>query len=83
MSIAVIELSVVVGDGSVDISDTSAAAVGLVELDVFGVGSAAMSVGPVVKGKGFVAVEVYLTSDTTVVDSVANIDGIKNHKLFC
>lgn len=69
------KLPVVVGEGSVDISDTSAAAVGLVELLVLGVGSAAMSVWPVDKGEGFVAVVVCLTSDTTGVDSVANLNG--------
>ena len=72
-SVAVVELSVVVGEGSIDISKTSAAAV--VELVVLGVGSAAMAMGPVVKGDGSVAVEVCITSDTTVVDSVAEVEG--------
>lgn len=72
-SVAVVELSVVVGEGSVDISKTSAAAV--VELVVLEVGSAAMAMGPVVKVDGSVAVEVCITSDTTVVDSVAEVEG--------
>lgn len=65
--------AVVAVKGFVDISDTSAAVV--VELDVLGVGSAATVMASVDMDEGFVVVEVFIPSDTTVVESVAEIEG--------
>ena len=67
-SVIGVELLVAVGEGSVDTFKTSAE---LMELDALGGGSAAITLWPVVMGD----MEVGVTSDNAVSDTVAEVEG--------